>query len=282
MKEPDLIEASQHILRIHDIKNIQSDVPAIHILSRSGCDLWIIGIKHTRDIQDPQIPILKAQFTDFKNQNYRNSILCLEGFVPTHLDDEKSSVEKYGEKAVLILMAQKYGIKITSIEPMQIEISEWALQLFPDPLAHAAWATLNVLTYSTEQLKTSLPKIASTYGFAENVEVFFKRISDYLRQEDILNLPNDLEQLAITPIDKIKTKEAQEPDDGPFPTNRAGSAINLARDYGLFRNTIKTLEENECNGAFAWFGLNHVVAMMPAFEKYGFELKNSNVLMIAV
>lgn len=268
MTDIDLIETSRHILRIQDVKNLETDVSITNILSRSGCDLWITGTKHTKNIQDPQISILKKQFTHFKNQHYKNPIVYLEGFIPTHLEDEKSSVEKYGEKVILISMAKECGMEIKSVEPSQAEVSEWAIQLFPNPLAHAAWAMLNILMYSADSLKNILPNIAVAYGFKEKPEEFYKKISEYLREKNIADLPSDLHHLTESSMDKEKIAKAQEPDEGPFPTNKAGSAINLARDYGLFHNTIKTLEEDSYDGVFAWFGHNHVLAMMPAFEDY--------------
>lgn len=271
MIKPDLIETSRHILKIHDVKDIQTNVSVTHILSKTECVLWMSGTQHTQNIKDPQISILKKQFTNFINQNYKNPILCLEGFIPNELKDEEDAVQKNGEKAVLILMAQKQKINIVSVEPTQAEISEWAMQIFPDPLAHAAWAALNVLACSKEITETVLLAIASTYGFEEDTKTFFEKISAYLRRENIVNLPHDFKQLTKELINKTKINEAQEPNNGPFPTNKAGSAINLARDYGLFINTINIIEQNKNDGAFAWFGLNHVLAMMPAFEKNGFK-----------
>jgi hypothetical protein len=195
----------------------------------------------------------------------------LEGHIPAELENEEESIRKYGEKAVLILMAQKHGIKIVSVEPTQTEISEWALQLFPDPLAHAVWATLNVLWHSPDFLEKALPKISDTYGFTENPKEFFKRISDYLHNHHILEIPDGFEKLSTTSINNEIIKKAQEPNDGPFQTNKAGSAINLARDYGLFKNTLETMEQNKHNGTFAWFGLNHVLAITPAFETKGYK-----------
>lgn len=270
MKNLDLIETSRHILKIHDVKNIQINKPSTHILSRTGAELWIIGTEHTRDTQNPQIHILKTQFANFINQHYKNPIVCLEGFMPNDLKDEDSAIQTHGEKAALILKAQESGIKMISVEPTQDEISKWAMEIFPHPFAHAAWAILNVLMYPTNSLTNALPAIANVYGFKENQEEFYKKISEYLRQENIVTLPNNLKHLSISSIDLQRIQKAQEPNDGPFPTNKAGSFINLARDYGLFRNTIIALEEDKHDGVFAWFGQNHVLEMMPAFKYAGF------------
>lgn len=271
MKNLDLTEASQYILKIHEVKNVQTSTSVAHVLSQAERDLWISGTQHTQDINDSQISILEKKFTNFLNQNYKNPILCLEGSLPDEIKDKEDAVQKYGEKAILILMAQKHGMRIVSVEPSQAEISEWAMQIFPQPLVHAAWATLNILSRSPESLEKSLPKISTTYGFKESPEELFEQISDYLREQQIIEIPNHLEQLSKRVINKEKTHKGQEPGDGPFPTNEAGSAINLARDYGLFINTIKILEENKNDGVFAWFGLNHVLAMMPAFEMKGYK-----------
>ena len=278
MKNTNFTEITSRLLKIEDVQNIQTPTPFFDILSKNQNDLWLLGTQHTHDQNNFQIPILEKWFTDFLQKKYRNPILCLEGFIPNETLDEEKIVQKYGEQGILIVMAQKNGIPIQSIEPTQTEVSDWAVQIFNDPTAHAAWAILNVLMRSPKALQKALPSIAKTYHFPQNTSDFLSLISNYLYRQNILHSPKELMELATNLTHKEIFKKAQKPGDGPFPTNIAGSAINIARDYGLFINTIETIETNKYDGVFAWFGLNHVLTMMPAFQKNGFERKEKALL----
>ncbi len=251
-------------------------------LWKEGRELLIVGTKHTKNSNNEQVLSLKKAWITFL-EKAKTPILCIEGFLPkkdVYLSDSDAIVKKLGEVGVLVLEANKRGIEVKSTEPSFQEVAKWAFEIQPDPQAFSAWALLNLLSSIGVEgkrvdvkhatlLQNALKSIGKRYELSEESEEVYSKIRHYLLESTAVPLPDTFEKIFSQPLQLEAIVAAQRPGES-LATNRAAISFNLARDYGLIKNTVDIFESTN-SPLFVWMGLNHFISQLPAYKYLGFK-----------
>lgn len=251
-------------------------------LWKEGRELLILGTRHTKNSNDEQVLSLKKAWITFL-EKAKTPILCIEGFLPkkdVYLSDSDVIVKKLGEVGVLVQEANKRGVEVKSIEPSFQEVAKWAFEIQPDPQAFSAWALLNLLSSigadrqgvdakHVAMLQNALISIGKQYKIGVGYKAIYQKIRDYLLESSAVSLPETVEKIFLQPLQHESIVAAQRPGES-LATNRVAISFNLARDYGLIKNTVDIFE-NTNSSLFVWMGLNHVISQLPAYKYLGFK-----------
>lgn len=96
-----------------------------------GCTIELNGMKHTNDVEDETIELLKERFYDFI-ATAKSPMLFIEGGMRDVVTlDEDTSLVKHGEPGFITKLAQEKNIEVRSPEPPDIEIVNKLLSKFP-------------------------------------------------------------------------------------------------------------------------------------------------------
>lgn len=281
-----MLELKQVVQKLISIDKVNVESAGTFIfkgLKREKKKLFITGTKHTGNFKDQQAFKLQQAFLKSFNDKDDVMILCLEGSLPREdigTDNSEAIVSKVGEVGLIVKEAKERGFEVKSIEPSFQEVAKWAFEIQPDAQAFSAWALLNLLSSIGEDekgvdakhapmLQKALTSIGKQYDVATEYEMIYSKIQNYLLTNTSVSLPDTFEKLFSQPLPHGAVVAAQRPGES-LPTNRAATSFNLARDYGLMKNTIDIFENTD-RSLFVWMGLNHVLSQLPAYEYLGFK-----------
>lgn len=220
-------------------------------IQANGHTLSILGIEHTDNAQDPQLTIAT---TLIDRCDSSTSVLALEGGIQGALWEP------------ILEHARERAMQVISIEPTQeVVIALVREKKIPD-IDIAAWALLNTLmSPSTTHVPAVITALQKQFSLPGDAYAIIRQHIAHETQNESL-LPEDKNKLDT--IDQIVVREAQRPYHQGTSIQRAGEALNRARDTLM---VVRIIELAATHDVIALMGLNHAICQEPAFRALGFS-----------
>jgi hypothetical protein len=281
MNNPD--ELVKHILLFSESVAKKEPLPYILNLSNGSSALTLIGVEHTKDPSDYQIPAIKKTISDFLEAHHKKPIIIgLEGGIFEFPEtNEGTAIQDYGERALLILEAHKKGIPVQSVEPAFNDIFQDAEKLGNTAMDMASWGFLNTLSTMISRdhiprekissLEIVLTSINNQFGVLKPMSSpadIYESLVQHLKDKFVNpGLPEKLKDLADSILPARLIKDSQDSTKNISLLNRVAEGLNLARDFGLLKNILALTKDHD---VLIMMGDNHVIAQEPAFLAEGF------------
>ena len=247
------------IMTYEEYRRIKHKQPYILDLESGRGRLLYFGVKHVKNLNDPQIAEIEKRWAKF-----RPTLILSESGVRAVESSREKAIERYGEAGLLSFLAAKHNIRIKSIDPPRLD--EIAHLLSTKRWTGEQIKLFFILRRVAENAKRPKPqpvdafvkeglKALSTVSGLEGAPATLSEFEESVRR--VLPSVPDWKQIQTTVFDPNPTL-------GLY-TNDVAYASSQYRD----RYMVKLLAEEVKKGerVFAVVGASHVVMQERALRK---------------
>ena len=168
-KTETLWQAGRRTYAEHDEIAKDIKVPFVLDIERKSGGLRMVGVRHTSDGKDPQLPVITKMLDDWKPD-----LVLVEGHLGIHRGTEETVIS-YGESAYVAFQARKRSIEVASWDPERRVLGQELLKHMDAETILVA-TTLRILAGNPDrflsdekELNRLLSRRASTYGLVATI-----------------------------------------------------------------------------------------------------------------